>query len=79
MNTQLAALLADVFGVRPGEITIDADRETIGNWDSLRQMDLVVTLEREYPIVLDVPDIIRMRSIRDIVDVLREKGVKLED
>jgi acyl carrier protein len=42
-------------------------------------MDLVVTLEREYTIALDIPDILRMVTVADIVKILLEKGVNFEN
>jgi acyl carrier protein len=52
-------------------------REDVGTWDSLRQMDLVVSLEREYDLQLEIEDIIRMDSVGAIVKVLQDKGVNL--
>ncbi len=77
MNKRLAASLADVFGLRESEIRPDLKKADVGAWDSLKQMDLVVSLEREYDIALEIPDIIRMTSVDGIVEVLKEKGVDL--
>jgi acyl carrier protein len=40
-------------------------------------MDLVMSLEREYGIALDIPDILRMTSVAEIMAVLNDKGVDL--
>lgn len=77
MNQRLAAILANVFGLRANQIIIDLSKENISSWDSLKQMDLVVTLESEFNINLEIPDIVQMTSIRSIVDVLTNKGVNL--
>ena len=79
MNTQLSKILAEVFGLREAEIKPELEKEEVGTWDSLKQMDLVTSLEREYHIVLEIPDIIRMTSIAAIIAVLKEKGVSFED
>ena len=50
MDKQLAGVLAEVFSLGVSEIRPDLDREEVGTWDSLKQMDLVVSLEREYGI-----------------------------
>lgn len=75
MNNKLAELLAEVFGLRVSEIQPDLNRCEVGTWDSLKQMDLVMSLEREYGIALDIPDILRMTSVAEIMAVLKEKGV----
>ncbi|MEQ8779202.1 MAG: acyl carrier protein [Roseibium album] len=79
MNTRLAELLAEVFGLRPAEIHTELQKSEVGSWDSLKQMDLVMSLERTYDIVLEIPDILRMTSVADILAVLKDKGVTFED
>jgi len=77
MNEQLASLLAEVFGMRAEEIQLDLNQDDVGTWDSLKQMDLVMSLEREYHITLDIPDIVRMTNVSEIMSVLESKGVNL--
>jgi acyl carrier protein len=36
-----------------------------------------VSIEREFDITLEIPDIIRMNSIGEIIEVLVDKGVDL--
>jgi acyl carrier protein len=79
MDSRLQSTLASVFGLREADIREELTQDDVGAWDSLKQMDLVVSLENEYGIALEIPDIIRMTSVADIVAVLREKGVNLED
>ena len=79
MDRKLAALLADVFNLREADITPGLDKADVGNWDSLKQMDLVMSLEREYAVALEIPDIVRMTSVGAIMEVLRGKGVSLGD
>lgn len=77
MNKKLAEVLAEVFGLRVTEIQPGLQKSEVGSWDSLKQMDLVMSLEREYDIALDIPDILRMTSVASIMDVLKDKGVDL--
>lgn len=77
MNKRLVSVLANVFGLRADEIVVGLTKENLGNWDSLKQMDLVVSLEREFNIALEIPDIIKMDSVGQIIDVLANKGVDL--
>ena len=79
MNKRLAGLLAGVFGLREAEVTPALTRDDVGTWDSLRQMELVITLEREYGIALEIPDIISMVTVAAIIDVLKAKGADLGD
>lgn len=77
MNKRLISVLADVFGLRADQIVPELTKDDVGSWDSLKQMDLVTSLEREFVIVLKIPDIIRMDSVANIIDVLTDKGIDL--
>ncbi len=77
MNKRLADLLANIFGLRVTDIHPELQQSEVGTWDSLKQMDLVMSLEREYRIALDIPDIKRMTSVAEIMAVLKDKGVNL--
>lgn len=77
MNKKLAEMLAEVFGLRVADIQPELQKCDVGTWDSLKQMDLVMSLERQYSIVLDIPDIVRMVSVAEIMAVLQDKGVDL--
>lgn len=77
MNKKLAEMLAEVFGLRVADIQPELQKCDVGTWDSLKQMDLVMSLERQYSIALDIPDIVRMVSVAEIMAVLQDKGVDL--
>lgn len=77
MNKRLISVLAEVFGLRADQIVPELNKEDVGSWDSLKQMDLVMSLEREFSISLEIPDIVRLNSVANIIDVLTGKGVDL--
>ncbi|HWC29825.1 MAG TPA: acyl carrier protein [Dehalococcoidia bacterium] len=77
MNQRLVAALAEVFGLKEAEIRPSLTQDDVGSWDSLRQMDLVLSLEREFGVTLEMADIVRMVSVAGIEEVLRAKGVDL--
>jgi len=78
MNKHLVSVLTDVFGLRAEQIVPQLTKEQVGSWDSLKQMDLVMSLEREFNVALEIQDIVKMTSVAHIVDVLASKGVSLE-
>ncbi len=77
MNKRLISVLTEVFGLRTDQIVPELTKEEVGSWDSLKQMDLVMSLEREFSIILEITDIIRLNSVANIIDVLTDKGVDL--
>ncbi|AIW20299.1 acyl carrier protein [Vibrio coralliilyticus] len=78
MDVKLSTILSSVFGVQASEISASLTKADLQSWDSLKQMDLVTTLEREYSITLELMDIVSMTSVEAIMGVLRDKGVELE-
>ena len=79
MNTRLYTVLSDVFGLPPEQIIPELTKEDVSSWDSLKQMDLVNSIEQEYGIMLEITDIVRMNSVHNIIEVLKEKGVTFGD
>ncbi len=77
MNERLKNVLADVFDLKESDIHLQLTKNDVAKWDSLKQMDLVMTLEREYSITLEILDIIKMQSVESIIEVLFDKGVEL--
>ena len=79
MNPQLKSILMEVFDLRVNEINIELTMDDVSSWDSLKQMDLVTSLENEFNITLEMLDIVSMKSVKSIIDILKCKGVCLEN
>lgn len=79
MDMRLARTLSEVFGVSEDEINLSLSKDNQENWDSLKQMDLVLSLEREYGIQLTFDEIRKMTSVPEIEKVLKLKDIKIEN
>ncbi len=77
LGSKLQNILANVFGLRADQIGPGLTKDDVGNWDSLKQMDLVVSLERGFGVSFEIKDIMMMDSVGSIVSVLESKGVDL--
>jgi acyl carrier protein len=77
MNVTLVSVLSDVFGLPADQIVPELTKDDVGSWDSLKQMDLVMSIEKKFGITLEVTDIIKMNSVVNIMEVLKDKGVEL--
>ena len=75
MNDKLLNVLREVFNLRKEDISIDLKSDDIDNWDSLAQMDLINSLEEEFEITLDMEEIIKINSVKTMIEVLKNKGV----
>ena len=75
MNSKLVKLLSDVFEMKENEITIDLVKDDIDSWDSLKQMDLVLSIENNYDISLEMEEIVKMSSVKSIVEIIESKNL----
>ena len=72
MEEKIKQIMSQVFNIDAQEITEDSTQDTIGNWDSLRHMSLVMALEDEFRLELDENQIIEMMSFKLIINVLND-------
>jgi acyl carrier protein len=79
MNEKLVSVLAEVFNLQPDQIAPELTKDDVGNWDSLKQMDLVMSLERQFGVSLEIEDIAQLVSVAKIVEVLERKGINFGD
>ena len=75
MDDKLVKLLSDVFEIKETEITIDLVKDDIDSWDSLKQMDLVLSIENNYDISLEMGEIVKMSSVKSIVEMIETKNL----
>ncbi len=77
MSKSLSDVLSEVFSMPAAAIKPELKKDHVGTWDSLKQMDLVISLEQAYGITLEIEDIARMQSVAEIIAVLNEKGASV--
>ncbi len=71
---RLKDIVVEVLRVPRAEITDELDMEATSTWDSLSHMQLIAALEDEFAIELTADEIVAMRSVRQIRDVLQAKS-----
>lgn len=79
MNERLVSVLSSVFSLSKEQIVPELTKDMVSKWDSLTQMDLVVSIEQEFSLTLEIADILKMSSVAGILEVLQSKGVDLGD
>ena len=75
MDKRIENLLADVFQMPLAKVTDDITMQDVEVWDSLKHMELVVSLEETLGVELAFDEIVAMQSVRAIKRILREKRV----
>lgn len=76
LDDKLKEVLAGVFDLRPTDIHSGLTRDNLASWDSLKQMDLVVSIEQAYDISLSFEEIVGISSVDHIEAILAEKGIQ---
>ena len=74
MDEKVAGLLAEVLQIPAATVTDDLTMKDTNVWDSLKHMELIVSLEESFGIELSFDEIVAMRSVGEIKRVLRERG-----
>lgn len=74
---RLTDLISEVLRIPNAEIVDTLDMEDTSTWDSLSHMQLIAALEDEFGIELTADEIVTMRTVRQIKDVLRAKSVAI--
>jgi len=74
VDQKVASLLAEVLQVPTATITDDLAMKEVEVWDSLKHMEVIVSLEQAFGIELSFDDIVTMRTVAEIKRVLKERG-----
>jgi acyl carrier protein len=68
--------MSSILKVDIDEINMQTSMDNISNWDSLKQMNLIIALEREFDIELSDDEINELTSVEIILETLEEKDDK---
>jgi acyl carrier protein len=72
---KLNKILCEVFRLKEDELNNTLTMEDIEKWDSLTHMDLVTSIEEGLNIQLTMDDIMSMKDIKTIKNIVQEKLV----
>lgn len=74
VRPELKAIFAQVFKF-DGPISPATSRRDVPKWDSLQHLALVAELEQQFGINLSMDEMVEIRSVRDICNILDRHGV----
>ncbi len=72
MEKRIITIMSKVFGIDELNINESSSPDTILQWDSLRHMQLIIALEKEFAIEIDGNRIEDMMNYSNIVKVIKE-------
>lgn len=71
MEQRIKMIMAKVFGVPAETIKDETSPYTIANWDSLKHVDMVLALQKEFSIRFEDEEIPTMINYKTIVNTIR--------
>jgi acyl carrier protein len=66
-------VISETLSIDPSIINEDLEVGGIKEWDSLGQVNLIVSLEKEFELTFDVDETLEMDNVFDIVDILEQR------
>ena len=76
MDDRVVQLFAEVLECDVSSLADESTPETTPGWDSLAMVKLIVEIEDAFDIELTMNDVLEMRSIKDVKEIVRSKEGK---
>ena len=76
IESRVKYIMSNVFGVPENEINTESSPNTIETWDSMKQIDLVISLEEEFEIELSNEQIVKVLDYKSLLEVIKEEIVE---
>ena len=74
MEDRIKSVFSAVFGISQDEINNNSGPDTIESWDSLKHMNLVVSLEEEFNVEFNDSEILELISFANVKEILSKKN-----
>ena len=71
MKEKVIEIMKDVLETE--DISLNTSQENCENWNSLRQLNLVSELEDEFDVEFEPEEIVEMKSVVTVLDILQSK------
>jgi acyl carrier protein len=71
------AIFTEVFGATADQLGDNYSKETVSEWDSVHQLNIISLLEEAFDLMLDPEDIMACTSYNAGKEILAKNGVEL--
>ena len=72
IENRIKNVFSAVFDIPVQEINDNSSSDTIDSWDSLKHMDLIIALEKEFDITIPDDEVVNMLSFGMILHIVNE-------
>ena len=76
---KLKEILAKVLEVNPDQITLQTSPDSVETWDSYSGLLMVTELEDGYRVKFTMAEVRSVKSVKDIVAILRTRGIDIQE
>lgn len=73
MEERIRQIAASVLRVSPDRLDASASPDTIETWDSLQHLNLILALEEAFDLRFRVEDVGRMRTLGEVIRMVRSR------
>ena len=74
---QYNAIFAEVFGVDTTLLNDSFSKDTVPNWDSVHQLNVIALMEEKFDLLLDPEDIMACTSYEEGKNILQKYNISL--
>ena len=72
MEDKIIELIARVLNVPKGDVTLETEIGELDEWDSLRNVQIIAQLEKEFEVKITPDMVMDLEDVSDIVGLIRE-------
>lgn len=70
--SEVLEIASNVFSVSRSDINEDTNQNELEKWDSLGHLNFILNIENKLNVKFHTNDIIRMKSIKDVIDKINK-------
>jgi len=72
MFSRVADIVADVLDIDIEDVTEDFGHENCEDWDSIAQITILLSVEKEFGVKFDAKNLAHLNSMQNILDALQQ-------
>ncbi len=73
LEEKVLKIVSNVMEIPVGQLGLQSSSDNVENWDSLRQMNLILALEEEFNVSFTDEEIINMQNVEKIIKTLKSR------
>ena len=72
MENKVIELIARVLNVPVGDVTLETEIGELDEWDSLRNVQIIAQLEKEFEVKITPDMIMDLEDVSDIISLIKD-------